>query len=149
MFDPMDINAAFSDFYRTLYTAGSSGSSEDLLNFLNEISLPSISEDTRAFLNAPFSKEEIWQSIQSMPTGKAPGPDGFPLGFYKQFWPELCPILMQAINSTLDSNSMPESWSLAVISLLLKKGKDPVNCSSYRPISLLNVDYKIIAKSNL
>lgn len=42
---------------------------------------------------------------------------------------------------------MPESWSLAVISLLLKKDKVPVNCSSYRPIRLLNVDYKIIAKS--
>lgn len=82
-----------------------------------------------------------------MPTGKAPGPDGFPLEFHKQFWPELCPILMQAINGTLDSNSVPESWSLAVISLLLKKDKDPVNCSFYRPISLLNVDFKIIAKS--
>lgn len=77
------------------------------------------------FFNAPFSKEEIWQSIQSMQTGKAPSPDRFPLEFYKQFWPELCPILMQAINSTLDSNSMPESWSLAVISFASEKRQRP------------------------
>lgn len=44
-----------------------------------------VSED--ALLNAPFNEEEIWQAIQSMPSGKTPGPDGFPLEFYKQFLP--------------------------------------------------------------
>lgn len=91
-------------------------------------------------MNAPFTKDEIWHAIQSMPSGKAPGPDGFPLEFYKQFWPELSPILMQVMNNIFEKNSLPESWSLAIISLLLKKDKDPTNCSSYRPISLLNVD---------
>lgn len=61
-FDPQDINTSFSDFYRNLYTADYHGSNEDLLNYLNEISLPSISDDARRLLNAPFTKDEIWHA---------------------------------------------------------------------------------------
>lgn len=41
---------------------------------------------------------------------------------------------------------LPDTLSEASISLLLKKDKDPLLCSSYRPISLLNVDFKILSK---
>lgn len=80
-----------------------------------------------------------------MPNGKCPGPDGFPLEFFKKFWPEIHPILMPTIKNIL-KDGIPPSWKQASISLLLKKDKNPQDCSSYRPISLLNVDYKIIAK---
>lgn len=42
-----------------------------------------VSED--ALLNAPFNGEEIWQAIQSVPSGEVPGPDVFPLEFCKQY----------------------------------------------------------------
>lgn len=139
------VNDTFSDLYKTLYTAEGCGLNQNLLKYLSKISLPSVSESDRTFLNAPFTKEEIWEAIQSMPSNKALGPDGFPLKFYKQFWQDISPILMPTINNLLDSKSMPDSWSSAVICLILKK--DALDCSSYRPISLLNVDYKIVAKA--
>lgn len=146
-FDSQTINDTFANFYRNLYKAESVNLQEHLSNYLNTIFLPTVSETDRTSLNAPFTKEEIWLAIESMPSNKAPGPDGFPLEFYKQLWEDINPILLPAINNLLDSNSMPDSWSSAVISLILKKDKDPLDCSSYRPISLLNVDYKIMAKA--
>lgn len=42
---------------------------------------------------------------------------------------------------------MPQTLSQATVSVILKKDKDPQKCGSYRPISLLNVDYKILTKA--
>ena len=45
-----------------------------------------------------------------------------------------------------NSGILPNTLNQACISLLLKKGKDPLSCGSYRPISLLNVDFKLLSK---
>lgn len=46
----------------------------------------------------------------------------------------------------IETQHLPDSFEQAIITLLLKPGKDPRLCGSYRPISLLNSDYKIFAK---
>lgn len=81
-----------------------------------------------------------------MQSGKSPGPDGLPSDFYKKFSPELSPFLCQVFSDSFDSGELPLTFNQACISLLLKKGKDPLECASYRPISLLNTDVKILAK---
>ena len=141
--DPFTINSTFRDFYKSLYSSETTNS--DITSYLNNISLPTVAEEERSTLNAAFTPEEVWSAIQAMPNGKCPGPDGFPLECYKKFWPEIHPILMPAINNILKGD-IPPSWRYASVSLLLKKDKNPLDCSSYRPISLLNVDYKIVAK---
>ena len=47
---------------------------------------------------------------------------------------------------SFEQTALPKSLTKALITVLLKPGKDPVDCSSYRPISLLNVDVKILSK---
>lgn len=81
-----------------------------------------------------------------MKPGKSPGPDGFTVEFYKAFAPLLIPTLTQLFNDSFKVGSLPPTLSEASISLLLKKDKDPISCGSYRPISLLKVDFKILAK---
>ena len=50
------------------------------------------------------------------------------------------------VNDFSSHNTLPVSMKTARISVIPKEGKDPQRCASYRPISLLNCDYKIITK---
>lgn len=77
-----------------------------------------------------------------MKTGKAPGPDGFTLSYYKMFAALLAPRFVSAFNSLRDGFNIPEVGLLAHVAVLPKEGKDSAQCASYRPISLLNVDLK-------
>ena len=58
----------------------------------------------------------------------------------------MSPLLLDVYNESFLSGSLPHTFMEASISLLLKKDKDPTSCASYRPLSLLNVDMKILAK---
>lgn len=57
---------------------------------------------------------------------------------------ELTPILTRVFNHVLSNRNLPVSWSEAIISVIHKEGKDPTLCESYRPISLLNNDLKLL-----
>lgn len=67
--------------------------------------------------------------------------------FYKEFSSKLTPILKSVYDEALATGNLPQTLTQATISVLLKKDKDPVQCSSYRPISLLCCDYKILTKT--
>lgn len=81
-----------------------------------------------------------------MCSGKSPGLDGIPPEFYTTFWDSLGPLLFDMIQAAVKRGSFSRDMNIAVISLLIKKDKDPNDCASYRPLSLLNADLKIYAK---
>lgn len=81
-----------------------------------------------------------------MKSGKAPGPDGFIIEFYKKFSHKLSPILKEVFTEIIEQKLLPQTMSHAIITVVHKKGKDPLKCDSYRPISLFSNDYKILAK---
>lgn len=76
---------------------------------------------------------------------KSPGSDGYTNKFYKEFQSDLIPLLCKAFNWALDNETWAATWNSAIITLLQKPGKDQTDCSSYRPISLLNTDYKLLS----
>lgn len=57
----------------------------------------------------------------------------------------LAPLLSCVYNKSLERGSLPPTLTQASVPLLLKKGKNPTSCDTYRPLSLLNVDIKILA----
>lgn len=81
-----------------------------------------------------------------MQSGKAPGPDGYPIAFFKKNADKLISLLLDMFNDSLDRGALPQTLTEASITLLLKPGKQESDCSSDCPISLLNSDYKILAK---
>lgn len=84
-----DINEVIKLFYKQLYSSKYTSSSRARAKFLNEITLPSLSDVQKADLCKPISKEEVLQAIRTLKGGKAPGLDGFGPEFYKIFSQEL------------------------------------------------------------
>ena len=92
--------------------------------------------------------EEIKKALMSMLNGKSPGSDGLPAEFYKHFWYLIGETITIIINNTLHYESeLSPSQRLGIIRIFSKNDKEKTDLKNYRPISLLNTDYKIIAKT--
>lgn len=97
-------------------------------------------------MEGDISVDEVKKAIRSLRIGKAPGNDGFSVDFYQKFIDDLAPRLLVVYQDAVQRGRLAESMREAVITLLHKKGRDPQQCANYRPISLINVDEKILAK---
>lgn len=92
-------------------------------------------------LDSPLNLEEMYRALKSMNTGKSPGSDGIPSEFYITFWDLLGPLLLATRSHSLQNGLTPDQRR-AVLTLIPKKGRDKRHLSNWRPISVLNVDYK-------
>ena len=82
-----------------------------------------------------------------MKKGRTPGPDGIPAEFYQQFWPIIKDVLYDSFAESFVKNTMNHSAMDGVLNLIPKKNRDTRMLKNLRPITLLNVDYKIIEKT--
>ncbi|XP_068094411.1 sodium-dependent neutral amino acid transporter B(0)AT3-like [Hyperolius riggenbachi] len=98
-----------------------------------------------AFLTERISAEEVAKAIEQLAIKKTPGPDGLTAEFYKVFKDILAPELAEVYNRSLAEDELPPSMRESAV-ILLSKGKDSSRIENWRPISLLNVDRKILAK---
>ena len=144
--NPEDINAVFRDFYSDLYKSEVQHDSELCQTFLDSLQLPQITEEQKLILDSPLTLGEIHRALLALNRGKAPGPDGFPPELYMELWEVVGPLLLSSYEEAIAKGEFHRDQRTALITLLLKKGKDPLECSSYRPISLINCDPKIYAK---
>ena len=144
--DPADINATFKSFYSTLYKSEFPSNTIAMDRFLNNLNPPTVNPATANELDSQLKLHEVVNAINSMQSKKAPGPDGYPTEFFKRFSDKIAPILLDVYKESMERGTLPPTLTQASISVLLKKDKDPTQCSSYRPLSLLNVDAKVLAK---
>ena len=114
------------------------------LSFFNNI--PSLCEESKELCEGKVTKEECYNVLKEMKINKSPGNDGLTVEFYHTFWPVLGDIIVEALNEAFDKGHLANSQKQGVITLIEKEGKDPMYIQNYRPITLLNVDYKILSK---
>ncbi|KAJ1149807.1 hypothetical protein NDU88_002612 [Pleurodeles waltl] len=100
----------------------------------------------REGLNAPFTLEELHLAATTSKRGKTPGSDGLPVELYVELWDLIGPDLLDLYEEMVGKGSMPQSLREG-ITLLYKQKGEKEDLKNWRPISLLNVDYKLLAKA--
>ena len=140
--NPDEIKSHVREFYRTLYSnVPTDESARDAL-FSD---LPKLDPQDSEDLDNLLTPDELDLAVKQLSNNKAPGLDGLSCEFFQHFWPLLKNDLLSVFNHAITSGNLPQSFQRSIISLIPKKG-DLSDIANWRPISLLNTDYKLFAK---
>ena len=116
------------------------------INFFDN-SLPKLNENKQSSYEGHITDLECKTASKDMKNQKSPGSDGITTEFYKIFRNDIKEYYKKSINFSFQNGELTELQKQSIITLLPKHGKENLLLENWRPIRLLNVDYKITAKA--
>ena len=143
--DTAEIQSIIRDYYKQLY-ANKMDNLEEMDKFLEKYNHPKLNQEEIENMNSPITSNEIETVIKNLPINKSPGPDDFTGEFYQIFREELTGILLKLFQQIAEEGTLPNSIYEATITLIPKPDKDTTKKENYKPISLMNIDAKILNK---
>ena len=108
--------------------------------------MPTISDTERAECDNPITANELFAALCSLKKNTSPGPCGWTAEFFIAFWGELGPLYTSVVQEVFRKELFPPSFTVSITTLIPKKDRDKRVIENLRPISLLPVPYKILAK---
>ena len=118
---------------------------EEMNKFLEKYKFPKLNQEEIENLNRPHQKHGNWNCNQKSSSKQKPR-TSFIAEFYQKFREELTPILLKLFQKIAEERKLPNSFYEATITLIPKPDKDAIKKENYRPISLMNIDSKILNK---
>lgn len=141
--DFKDIENEVYNFYKQLYTSKEFQIEDvELKNILND-DTPKLSDDQSLLLEGELTLDEALHCLKNMKNNKSPGSSGFNVEFFKFFWKDLGTFLVKAINYGFHKKELSITQREGVVTCIPKGNKCKKYLKNWRPISLLNVSYKI------
>ena len=119
---------------------------ESFQRFVEDFNLPYLEEQEKQELEGEINIDEVWHALNGFQNDKTPGNDGFTKEFYETFFDPLGNALLESFNAGFENGQLSVSQKRGIISLIPKDENNLTTLSNWRPITLLNVDYKILAK---
>ena len=92
--------------------------------FLDTCTLPRLNQEEVETLNKPITRAEVEAAINSLPTKKSPGPNGFTAEFYQTYKEELVPFLLKLLQTIQKEGRLPNLFYETNIILIPKLGRD-------------------------
>ena len=137
-------------YYKLLYTQPTNNPPrirEQTKQFFLSEEIPQISDSDKVHCDMELTYNEISKALLALKNGKTPGSDGFPPDFYNFFWKNLGTVVFESLQFAEQKKEMSIDQKRGVINLIPKQDKDIRHLKNWRPISLLNTDYKILTKA--
>uniref|UniRef100_A0A9L0SA49 RNA-directed DNA polymerase n=1 Tax=Equus caballus TaxID=9796 RepID=A0A9L0SA49_HORSE len=143
--DTTEIQKIIREYCEKLY-ANKLDNLEEMDKFLDSYNLPKLNQEEIENLNRPITSKEIERVIKNLPKNKSPGPDGFSGELYQTFIEDLISTLLKIFQKIEEDGALPNTFYEANITLIPRPDKENTKKENYRPISLRNIDSKILNK---
>ena len=142
--DQQSITNHIVDFYQSLYKS-TSPNNQLMDNYIQNTNVKTLDSALSSDIDGDLTPEELDAVLGGLKNNKSPGWDGLSAEFYKEFWDIIRPILFNTYIESIDMDCLSPSQRIGILTLL-PKPKTPMELryiKNWRPITLLNVDYKM------
>ena len=146
--DPAEILNEQQRFFQTLFSSQNPTVDDARYKFFfDNDSIVRLNTEQQQHCEGRLTLDECLAALKTFNKNKSPGTDGFTAEFYLSFWDVLGPVMVDSFNYAFTTGNLSISQRQGIIRLIPKKDKDLTYLKNWRPISLLNVDYKIATKA--